>query len=262
MTEWTCDDARMDLRVGIVSGARNAAENLGKLCDDLALAVGCEVSPRVFATQAELRDAVDKRELEVAWASPIAAVRLELSGVASIALGIHREGGSSYSSAIFTTASSPIRELEQLRGKRIAWVDSDSAAGYVIPLQKLRAAGVTSFAAQLFEGSHHAVVRAVLGGRADAGATNLAIDPQTGAHESAGWTNVAPSAAIRILATAGPIPPDVIVIARAVPEAMQDKVTESLLAMAMREHVLALFGGRGFVLVGRYQYEALRKLLV
>lgn len=252
---------RLDLRLGIVSGARNAEDNLRKLCDELSALVDRPVTPRLFETHSELRHAIDTRDLEIAWASPVTVIRLEAAGVASMAVGIHREGGSGYSSAIFTSASSRIQRLEQLQNRRVAWVDEESASGYIVPMQKLRAAGVTTFAAQLFEGSHGAVVRAVLAGRADAGATNVSIDPGTGAYDTAGWMNIAPSNAIRVLITAGPIPPDAIVVARTVPEAMHEKITDALLTMAMREHVLALFAGRGFVLVGRYQYDGLKKLL-
>lgn len=251
----------MELRLGIVSGARSADENLAALCDDLSREVGETITPRLFATYPELRDCLEQRELHIAWSSPIAAVRLQQLGVASIAVGIHREGGSSYSSAIFTSAASSIRRLEELRNKRIAWVDPESAAGFVIPRQKLRTAGVASFAAQLFEGSHEAVVRAVLGGRADAGATNIAVDPVSGAVESSGWDRIAPPESIRVLATAGPIPPDAIVIGESVPEATHYAIVEALLAVATREHVRSLFGGRGFVLVGDYQYEELGKMV-
>jgi phosphonate transport system substrate-binding protein len=251
----------VDLRLGIVSGARNAEKNLAALCDDLSTALDRRVTPHIFSSFAELRARLEERAIEIAWSSPIAAVRLQLLNLASIAVGIHREGGSSYQSAIFTSAASPIRKLEQLRGKRIAWVDPESAAGHVIPRQKLRTAGVTSFAAQLFEGSHEGVVRAVLAGRADAGATNVALDPVSGQIESAGWDRIAPSDSIRVLATAGPIPPDAIVVSRAVPEETYDKIVEALLALGSREYVQPLFGGHGFVLVGDYQYEDLAKML-
>lgn len=245
----------MDL--GIVSGAANAENNLRELCDDLSDALGTWVRPRIFKTFGELRQRLVDGKLAIAWSPPIAAMRL--AHLARIAVGVHREGGTSYSSAIFTAASSAVTALEQLRGRRMAWVDEESAAGYVIPKKKLFAAGVTTFAAQTFEGSHEAVVRAVLEGRADGGATNVAIDPVSGRFESTGWSNVTAGDAVRVLATAGPIPPDVIVIANTIDDAMHDRITDALLAMATRAHVLSLFAGRGFVLVGRYQYEELMR---
>jgi ABC-type phosphate/phosphonate transport system substrate-binding protein len=70
---------------------------------------------------------------------------------------------------------------------------------------------------------------------------------------------------VRILATAGPIPPDVIVVSRSAPELVQEQLGDALIDVSTdatsRDAVESLFAGRGFVLVGRYQYDDLRKLV-
>lgn len=255
---------REPLRFGIVSGDPAAEAKLQRLCDALRAQLRRPVPPVVYPTFAELRDGLMAAEVDVAWAPPIAAVQLELAGKVTIAVGVWREGGSSYSSAVFTRADSPLRHVDDLRGKTIAWVDRESAAGYLLPRLKLASLGVRPEVYQgLFAGSHEAVVDAVLAGRADAGATHVSFAPVRGNIESAGWSHVASERDVRILVTAGPIPPDVIVVSRGVAE--PDLLTEALIAVASSpatsDDVHSLFAGRGFVMVGSYQYDGLRAML-
>jgi phosphonate transport system substrate-binding protein len=120
---------------------------------------------------------------------------------------------------LLTLKSSRIKELADLRGVRAAWVDRESASGYVVIRAALRAAGVRlvdAFAEELFVRSHAEVARALLSGRADVGAT--CFNMKGGAVEIA---RLPPgeglaSDAVRILAQAGPIPSDIFAVRTAV----------------------------------------------
>ncbi len=82
-------------------------------------------------------------------------------------------GRTGYTGVIFTLEGAGISHLEQLRGKRLAFVDEQSASGYVYPAALLRRNGFdlsSDFAATDFLGSHDAVLMAVLLGEYDAGA--------------------------------------------------------------------------------------------
>jgi phosphonate transport system substrate-binding protein len=252
------------LRFGIVSREAAAEPTLARVCEALGAALECDVAPRVLPTFEALRQEIVADRIELAWCPPISAVQLELAGKVSIAVGVFREGGSSYSSAIFVAASSPCMRIEDLRGKRLAWVDPESAAGYRLPKLRLASLGLDddAFASETFEGAHESVVHAVMEGRADAGATHVSFAPVRGNIESAGWLRAGYAMHdVRILATAGPIPPDVIVVSQRVPEAMHESIVEALVSLERRDDVLDLFAGSGFVLVGRYQYDGLRELL-
>ncbi len=255
---------REPLRFGIVSGDPAAPSRLQRVCDALRGQMRRPIAPFVYPTFAELRERLVAAEVDVAWAPPIAAVQLELAERVVIAVGVWREGGSSYSAAVFTGAASPLRHVDDLRGKTIAWVDRESAAGYLLPRLKLTSLGIRPESyRELFAGSHEAVVDAVLSGRADAGATHVSFAPVRGNIESAGWSRVASERDVRILVTAGPIPPDVIVVSRGLAE--PELITEALIAVASSpttsDDVRSLFAGRGFVMVGSYQYDGLRAML-
>lgn len=76
-----------------------------------------------------------------------------------------------YFGIIFVRDDSGIRNLEDLRGKSIAFASKRSTSGYLLPFLTLREAGLLpgDYRAT-FAGSHSKVAEAVLDGKADAGA--------------------------------------------------------------------------------------------
>jgi phosphonate transport system substrate-binding protein len=100
-------------------------------------------------------------------------------------------------------------------GARAAWVDRESAAGYLVIRAALRARGLgfeRAFKEEKFYGSHDAVVRAVLHGEADVGATYVHVLPDDSIGK-AGWG----AADVKVLARYGPIPADVIAASSSLP---------------------------------------------
>ncbi|MGK0618944.1 phosphate/phosphite/phosphonate ABC transporter substrate-binding protein [Meiothermus cerbereus] len=92
-----------------------------------------------------------------------------------------------YWSAIIVRKDSGIKNLQGLDGKSIAWVDKNSAAGYVFPRAAVVGAGFDPdklFAKQTFAGRHDACVLAVLNKSVDACAT-FANDTR---NKSGAWT--------------------------------------------------------------------------
>jgi len=97
-------------------------------------------------------------------------------GVEMIARPVDLNGVSTYSGLIFTRDGSGItRDPATWRGKRIALVNRVTTAGYLYPLDLLRASGYTGdvdayFSKVTFTGSHDAAILAVFNGEADVGA--------------------------------------------------------------------------------------------
>jgi phosphonate transport system substrate-binding protein len=66
-----------------------------------------------------------------------------------------------------------IQSLQELKGKRFAWVDPGSTSGYLYPRAMLVEKGLdpdATFSQQVFAGGHDKVVIAVMNGQVDAGA--------------------------------------------------------------------------------------------
>jgi phosphonate transport system substrate-binding protein len=107
------------------------------------------------------------------------ALALEKLGVIPLARPVNLDGSSTYHGHLFVRADSKIRSVKQLRGKRMAFVDRATTAGYVFPLALLRKAGIPSpdgfFGEYYFTGSHDAAIAAVMEGKADAGAAKHSV---------------------------------------------------------------------------------------
>jgi phosphonate transport system substrate-binding protein len=186
---------------------------LAALCEALGKLLGQRVTCLHPETYGELTAALEKGRIDYAWMSPAQMVMAGEHMQLVPLLSAVRNERTDYSSVLFVPGSSPARFTEQLRGKTIAWVDRTSAAGYLFVRLQLAARGIEPdafFGGELFEKSHAGVVRAVLEGRADAGATYAERPSDDAPITRAGFLAVAPESSIRILEWTATIPNDVI----------------------------------------------------
>lgn len=159
-----------------------------------------------FETYEGLANAVFHGDVDLAWLPPISFLGL-LAKQAVVPLASVRRVP--YQSAIVVAPESPLQKPSSLVGQRAAWVDPHSAAGFVIPRIKLSRFGIDlrgAFTEERFYGSHEGVVAAVATGAADFGATWA--NPGSRGAVSGPWTRSPHE--VRVLATFGSIPPDVV----------------------------------------------------
>jgi phosphate/phosphite/phosphonate ABC transporter binding protein len=208
--------------------------------------------------------AVHKGELDLAWVSPIPFIAL-LRNESVIPLASPQRGGTHYHGALVVSADSQIGDLSTLAGKRAAWVDRYSAAGFVVPRIELAKAGIDKkkLGSQKFYGSHNAAMQAVANGEADFGATFVRLAPN-GAIVGGPWIgNPEMERRLRIFATFGEIPPDVVVARKDLTLAVRERVRESLLSLTDdargAEMLNAVFGAEGMFVPNVDRYEPLRE---
>ena len=107
------------------------------------------------------------------------ALAIERLGVVPLARPVNLDGTSSYHGFLFVRKDSKIRTVEDMRGKRMAFVEKATTAGYVFPLAWLKERGVKGpdgfFSEYYFTGSHDAAIVAVLDGKADVGAAKHSV---------------------------------------------------------------------------------------
>ena len=201
----------------------------------LGESAGIEIALMESKSYGDLAYAMNGGKINLAWLPPIPFIALERRGAAVALVGNQRDGAASFLSVIIVLARSKMRALSSLKGKRAAWVDPQSAAGYVIPRIGLAALGVdprTAFADEKFLLSHRAVVAAVEGGAADFGATYGGFDAQGVAVRGA-WLDIADGESkIRVLASFGEIPSDVIAARAGLAEPVREKLTRALVGIA------------------------------
>jgi len=179
---------------------------LAPLCRELGKLVRDEVTSAHPTTYADLASELEKDRVQYAWMSPALLVLTDENTRLTPLLSAVRNDQIEYRAGLFVSAGSPFVALEQLRGTRVAWVATTSAAGYLFPRVHLATRGIeptTFFGRELFFHSHAEVVRAVADGRADCGATYITA-------RGSGFFDAVPDHPMRVLETTRAIPNDVI----------------------------------------------------
>jgi len=169
-------------------------------------------------------------------------------GVEPLVRPINLDGTSTYHGYIFVRKDSGIRNAGDLKGKRFAFVERATTAGYLFPLAWLREHGVENPKAYLremyFAGSHDAAVQAVLDKDADAGAAKNTIFDLL-ASENPRVRNE-----LTILAKSGVVPQNCLAVRRDLDQNLKLELKKALLQMEKSTagaEALKRFGARGFI---------------
>lgn len=223
--------------VGVVAAVNDeiARKQSEALASFVAIALKETTLPRVFPDQEALAVAVSKGEVDVALMGPLAYLRVDPRAKAQLMFRTVRQGKSTYRSVMFAPPSSKLTSLDALKKTKtplkVAWVETSSATGYVIPKALLIQAGINpaqAFEVQDFLGSHDAVCKAVMEGKYDLGATFS--DPVVNDSKVSGCVNALGKRVdtLKIVAMSSEVPNDVMVGA---PKFSKGKV-EAIIAAA------------------------------
>lgn len=95
-------------------------------------------------------------------------------GVEPIARPVNMDGSSTYYGLIFVRKDSGIKRIKDMQGKRFAFVDKATTAGYLLPLAYFKTHGIedykTFFKETYFSGTHQHAIYDVLNKKAEIGA--------------------------------------------------------------------------------------------
>jgi phosphate/phosphite/phosphonate ABC transporter binding protein len=230
--------------------------------------VGQPVTGKRADSYNQVVDDLQCDRVQFAWMPPVLQVLAEERVALTPLCSAVREGRTRYHSALFVDAHSPYMSVAQLKGRRVAWVDATSAAGYLYPRVHLAARGIDPvhhFGEEQFLGSHGAVVRQVLDGRADIGATYAERPPVGEAIRSAAFVEIAPERAVRVLDWTGPIPNDMVVGHGLMPMELQQRFARALLRLGTfsvgRTLMHNVFRADKFVLANPRSLRALNQMV-
>lgn len=219
--------ARLTLALPLSS--QGEPSDLGAFQEGFASLTGRTLVPLWLPDYDALVDAVVSGQAELAWAPPVIAIELERRVAARPLVVIGRAGGLTYYGAIVAKRTSGIKRTRDLAGRSIAWVSPTSAAGYLVPRLYLLSKGLdprSMFREERFGGTHHASIELLLRGEVDAAAVFAQLENA----EKAQFRVPGPEHLLRIVATVGPIPADVIV-ARGLEPGDRTLVAGALLAL-------------------------------
>lgn len=257
------------LRFGVSPFASVAEQKaqFGPLCDWLGQTLGVPVVLQKAASYQTLVQQLADGEVDFALLSPLSYVhardrepRLEL---VARTLGF---GAPEYSAFLLVRSDDPAQTLADLQNRRIAWVDPFSAAGYLFPYASMLEQGLAPeqlFAEQQFAGTHMAALTALIKGRADVAAVSsgtLSLLRDQGALESF-------AGGVRILAKAGRIPYDAVVVGPRLGRAAARKIGAAFMALSTRnaegrQILLRTWGLSGWMPADDLAYDSVRATLI
>lgn len=107
------------------------------------------------------------------------ALAIKRLGVIPLVRPVNLDGSSTYHGYLFARKDGGIKNVKDMKNKRMAFVDKATTAGYLFPLAYLRENGITDtdhfFSETSFTGSHDAAINAVLNRKADVGAAKHSV---------------------------------------------------------------------------------------
>jgi len=149
-------------------------------------------------------------------------------GAEVIARPVALDGTSSYYGVMIVRADSRIRSIRDMKGKRLAFVDRNTMAGYLFPLAYFKKNHVdyrTYFKEFYFSGTHEDVVYDILDRKADVGAVKSAILVRL-AEEDPKVAN-----GLFIISRTPPVPENSLAVRRDLGASLKEKLTTVLLNM-------------------------------
>jgi phosphate/phosphite/phosphonate ABC transporter binding protein len=227
-----------------------------------------EVRAVVVSDYRALVDTISEGEVDFAWMPPVSFVRAAEQGVGVVALA-SRYGRPTYEAAIIVRADSPLVELGDLRGHSIAYVDRESASGYLFAADLIgRELGDPDrvLGEQHFQGSHKAVTDSVRRKWVDAGVTYVVRDTQ-GRIVHSGWLDLSEGeqAPLRVLATTAPIPCDAIAHRPGLATGLVDRLANTLVEVENdsegRAVLAEVFHTTGMMRADLRIYDAVREAM-
>jgi phosphonate transport system substrate-binding protein len=247
-----------------VDGVPRSRELVRRASDALSAVSGLTLRPVVTQSYEDLASAVIEGEVAFAWLPPIPAIELQDLGIAEPLCVPVREGDTTYRSALLVRQGA-VTKLEELRGRRVAWVSAGSASGYIMPRVYIASEGhdvKRFFGSEVFLGDHRAVVDAVTRGDVDCGATYCSAGAD-GVVRSGAWLSADGHATrpVHALATFGPIPLDAFVAAASVPAHARLAVTRYLLDGTAEHALTELLDTKTMRIATREHFDAFRHVL-
>jgi phosphonate transport system substrate-binding protein len=229
------------------------------LSDELKKETGLTYTGDVPTSYAAVVEAMCADRVDIGWVSPLAYILARQKCGADMTLVSVARQGTSYRGVVVTRADSLIKTIEDLRGKRFAWVDPGSTSGNLFPRAILQEHGLTpeSLGQQLFAGGHDKAALAVLQGQVDAGAIGKDVIPRLAS------TYLNAEQELRIVEESADIPNDGVAFRKGLSPEIVEKTRQALLRITARPDGPKVFedaiGTQGVAPTTDTAYEPVRR---
>ncbi|WP_246845689.1 phosphate/phosphite/phosphonate ABC transporter substrate-binding protein [Bdellovibrio sp. ZAP7] len=201
------DKIPAQMTIGMIPGGdpKKESEQGIALAQALQTRLGIPVNMYISKNYAGLVEAMKNKKVDFAFFSSSTYVFAEKQAAAKVLLKkVWQEPY--YYSAIIVPTSSKIKKLEDLKGKKVAFVDEQSSSGYLYPKMALRNKKIEDKDIKVqFTGNHQASIKALESKEVDAAA--VFSDDEKG--KQGAWVKFGdPKTKMRILWMSSPIPND------------------------------------------------------
>lgn len=204
---------------------------------------------------------LEEKQIVAGFMGSAAGYRAIKAGLATPVARGQKDGVSTYYGYVFTRRDSGLDTIEKLRGKKFAYVDITTSAGYLFPVHLLKNKGYDPenfFRVASFLGSHEKAIMSVFNGDYDGGA----------AKDSA-WRKLAEEnpeieSNLRILFQEGPFPENTFMINPDLGVGEVDELRNLLLRMDDSEEgrgYLAKIGVDRFVATSKDDFSVVKKIV-
>jgi phosphonate transport system substrate-binding protein len=219
------------------------------IADYLSKRAGVEVELVVLSRYGNIIENFVSNDLDGAFfGSFTGALAHRKLGVEALARPEYPDGTSTYHGLIFVRRDSGIRSGDDMKGKRFAFVDKATTAGYLLPLRYFEDEGIDDyrswFKETYFTGTHEGAIRDVLQRKADVGAAKNTVFNMLASHEPE------ISDELMILTRSPDVPENALLVRSDLDDEIKSRLKEALLNMthdAEGREVLKELGAARFI---------------
>ena len=181
-------------------------------------------------------------------------------GVEVVARPLALDNTSTYHGYIFVRKDSGIKGFADMKGRRFAFVDKATTAGYLLPLRYFHDKGIDSWKAYLkegyFTGTHEDAIYDVLNKKADIGAAKNTV------YNRVAKADPRISKELTILERSPDVPENALALRKDIDEVFRNRMRDTLLNMHLDPEgktVLEHFGAQKFIVTTNQDYDPVLK---
>jgi phosphonate transport system substrate-binding protein len=237
-------------------------ERFRPLAEYLTKKTGVKVNITILSRYGNIIERFTTEKMDGAFfGSFTGALAVEKLGAEPIARPVNPDGSSTYHGYLFVRKDSGIKDAAGMKGKKMAFVERATTAGYIFPVAYLRQHGVkdykTFFKEFYFTGSHDASIYAVLDRKADIGAAKHSI------FDRVRKTDPRVDKELFIVAESAKVPSNGLCVRKGLDKGLQQNLKNALLNIdkdSEGKQVLERFGALKFLETTREDYRVVSKL--
>ncbi|OQX17723.1 MAG: hypothetical protein BWK76_09870 [Desulfobulbaceae bacterium A2] len=238
-------------------GPEEIQSRLAPLAAMLSSKLGVEVEPHIVTDFNVYEKKLETDGIDISYANPYVYVKYAKQ---QEALGLMSKGGENghlFRGVIITRSDSPLKDLSELRDKKLSIMGRSSSYGYLSQKLSLLEAGVDPEREMKLEvavdNKLENVIFSVYLKEADAGCIS-----GIGLHQV---DKFVPPAMVKVLATTAPLPGWVLSVRRTLPNGLRDKVQQAILALPAEDPVLKSMQISAFRRPGAQDFDGLRRVM-